>query len=160
MAGLPTNSNTLAEKQAKTLRQWQELFDASCAADAPSAQKPRAVIDREMAFYSHEYATVHRGIHTLSANATSAMESVREQVARYINATSAEEIVFVRGTTEAINLVANSYGSAFIEAGDNILITEMEHHANIVPWQMLAERQGVELRARWAARCWSTVRRP
>lgn len=113
---------------------------------AASAQKPQAVIDREVAFYSHEYAAVHRGIHTLSAQATSAMEAVREQVARYINAASAEEIVFVRGTTEAINLVANSYGSAFIQAGDNILITEMEHHANIVPWQMLAERQGVELR--------------
>lgn len=113
---------------------------------AASAQKPQAVIDREVAFYSNEYAAVHRGIHTLSAQATSAMEAVREQVARYINAASAEEIVFVRGTTEAINLVANSYGSAFIQAGDNILITEMEHHANIVPWQMLAERQGVELR--------------
>lgn len=113
---------------------------------AASAQKPQAVIDREVAFYSNEYAAVHRGIHTLSAQATSAMEAVREQVARYINAASAEEIVFVRGTTEAINLVANSYGSAFIQTGDNILITEMEHHANIVPWQMLAERQGVELR--------------
>ncbi|MBG6241776.1 MAG: cysteine desulfurase SufS [Candidatus Symbiopectobacterium sp. Dall1.0] len=113
---------------------------------AASAQKPQSVIDREVAFYSHEYAAVHRGIHTLSAQATSAMEAVREQVARYINAASAEEIVFVRGTTEAINLVANSYGSAFIQAGDNILITEMEHHANIVPWQMLAERQSVELR--------------
>ncbi|QZN94202.1 cysteine desulfurase SufS [Symbiopectobacterium purcellii] len=113
---------------------------------AASAQKPQAVIDREVAFYSNEYAAVHRGIHTLSAQATSAMEAVREQVAHYINAASAEEIVFVRGTTEAINLVANSYGSAFIQAGDNILITEMEHHANIVPWQMLAERQGVELR--------------
>lgn len=113
---------------------------------AASAQKPHAVIEREMAFYRHEYAAVHRGIHTLSAQATSAMEAVREQVARYINAASAQEIVFVRGTTEAINLVANSYGGAFIEAGDNILITEMEHHANIVPWQMLAERQGIELR--------------
>ncbi|WP_440863157.1 cysteine desulfurase SufS [Symbiopectobacterium purcellii] len=113
---------------------------------AASSQKPQAVIDREVAFYSNEYAAVHRGIHTLSAQATSAMEAVREQVARYINAASAEEIVFVRGTTEAINLVANSYGSAFIQAGDNILITEMEHHANIVPWQMLAKRQGVELR--------------
>lgn len=113
---------------------------------AASAQKPQSVIDREVAFYSNEYAAVHRGIHTLSAQATSAMEAVREQVARYINAASPEEIVFVRGTTEAINLVANSYGSAFIQAGDNILITEMEHHANIVPWQMLAERQGVELR--------------
>lgn len=113
---------------------------------AASAQKPRPVIAREMAFYENEYAAVHRGIHTLSAHATSAMEAVREQVARYINAASAEEIVFVRGTTEGINLVANSYGRAFIQSGDNILITEMEHHANIVPWQMLAERQGVALR--------------
>ncbi|MFB6421928.1 MAG: cysteine desulfurase SufS [Candidatus Malihini olakiniferum] len=113
---------------------------------AASAQKPWAVIHREVEFYSHEYAAVHRGIHTLSAKATSTMEAVREQIARYINAASAEEIVFVRGTTEAINLVANSYGNAFVEAGDNILITEMEHHANIVPWQMLAARRDVELR--------------
>ncbi|MCV9877673.1 cysteine desulfurase SufS [Brenneria izbisi] len=113
---------------------------------AASAQKPQAVIERETAFYRHEYAAVHRGIHTLSAQATSAMEAVREQVAGFINAASAEEIVFVRGTTEAINLVANSYGHTFLQAGDNLIITEMEHHANIVPWQMLAEARGVELR--------------
>nr|WP_113866328.1 cysteine desulfurase SufS [Brenneria salicis]NMN91926.1 cysteine desulfurase/selenocysteine lyase [Brenneria salicis ATCC 15712 = DSM 30166]RBP62853.1 cysteine desulfurase/selenocysteine lyase [Brenneria salicis ATCC 15712 = DSM 30166]RLM30724.1 bifunctional cysteine desulfurase/selenocysteine lyase [Brenneria salicis ATCC 15712 = DSM 30166] len=113
---------------------------------AASAQKPQAVIERETAFYQHEYAAVHRGIHTLSAQATSAMEAVREQVAAFINAASAEEIVFVRGTTEAINLVANSYGHTFLQAGDNLIITEMEHHANIVPWQMLAEARGVELR--------------
>lgn len=113
---------------------------------AASAQKPRAVIAREMAFYEREYAAVHRGIHTLSAQATSAMEAVREQVAQFINAASAREIVFVRGTTEAINLVANTYGRVSVQPGDNILITEMEHHANIVPWQMLAQRQGVELR--------------
>lgn len=99
---------------------------------AASAQKPHAVIDREAEFYRHEYAAVHRGIHTLSAQATSAMEAVREKVASFINAASAEEIVFVRGTTEAINLVANSYGRAFIQPGDNLIITEMEHHANIV----------------------------
>lgn len=113
---------------------------------AASAQKPQAVIDRETAFYQHEYAAVHRGIHTLSAQATSAMEGVREQVAAFINAASAEEIVFVRGTTEAINLVANSYGHTFLQPGDNLLITEMEHHANIVPWQMLAQARGIEIR--------------
>lgn len=113
---------------------------------AASAQKPQAVIARETAFYQHEYAAVHRGIHTLSAQATTAMEAVREQVATFINAASAEEIVFVRGTTEAINLVANSYGHTFLQAGDNLIITEMEHHANIVPWQMLAEARGVEVR--------------
>ncbi|MCG8710075.1 cysteine desulfurase SufS [Brenneria sp. 4F2] len=113
---------------------------------AASAQKPQAVIDRELAFYRHEYAAVHRGIHTLSAQATSAMESVRQQVAAFINAASAEEIVFVRGATEAINLVANSYGRSFIKPGDNLVITEMEHHANIVPWQMLAKERGIEIR--------------
>ncbi|PWC10458.1 cysteine desulfurase SufS [Brenneria corticis] len=113
---------------------------------AASAQKPQAVIDREAAFYQHEYAAVHRGIHTLSARATSAMEVVREQVAAFINAASAEEIVFVRGTTEAINLVANSYGHTFLQPGDNLIITEMEHHANIVPWQMLAQARGIEIR--------------
>ncbi|MFC3395322.1 cysteine desulfurase SufS [Brenneria rubrifaciens] len=113
---------------------------------AASAQKPQAVIDREVAFYQREYAAVHRGIHTLSAQATSAMEAVREQVAAFINAACAQEIVFMRGTTEAINLVANSFGRAFLQAGDNLIITEMEHHANIVPWQMLAEARGVEVR--------------
>lgn len=84
---------------------------------AASAQKPQSVIEREAEFYRHEYAAVHRGIHTLSAQATSAMEAVREQVAAFINAPSVEEIVFVRGTTEAINLVANSYGRTFIQPG-------------------------------------------
>ncbi|MFP9230616.1 cysteine desulfurase SufS [Pectobacterium cacticida] len=113
---------------------------------AASAQKPHSVIDREAEFYRHEYAAVHRGIHTLSAQATSTMEAVREQVATFINAASAEEIVFVRGTTEAINLVANSYGRTFIQPGDNLIITEMEHHANIVPWQMLAQARGIDIR--------------
>lgn len=112
---------------------------------AASAQKPQAVIEREMAFYRHGYAAVHRGIHSLSAEATQQMEAVREQAARFINAASAEEIVFVKGTTEGINLVANSYGS-LLQPGDSIIITEMEHHANIVPWQMLAQARGVTLR--------------
>ncbi|ELO7937089.1 cysteine desulfurase SufS [Salmonella enterica] len=113
---------------------------------AASAQKPNQVIDAESAFYRHGYAAVHRGIHTLSAQATESMENVRKQASRFINARSAEELVFVRGTTEGINLVANSWGTENIRAGDNVIISEMEHHANIVPWQMLCERKGAELR--------------
>ena len=113
---------------------------------AASAQKPNQVIDAESAFYRHGYAAVHRCIHTLSAQATESMENVRKQASRFINARSAEELVFVRGTTEGINLVANSWGTENIRAGDNIIISEMEHHANIVPWQMLCERKGAELR--------------
>lgn len=113
---------------------------------AASAQKPAQVIDAEAEFYRHGYAAVHRGIHTLSAEATQRMENVRNQAAAFLNARSPEELVFVRGTTEGINLVANSWGSASVHAGDNIIITQMEHHANIVPWQMLCERVGAELR--------------
>ena len=113
---------------------------------AASAQKPEAVINVEAAFYRHDYAAVHRGIHTLSAEATQRMETVRQKVATFLQAKCAEEIVFVRGATEAINLVANSWGNTHVSAGDNIVITEMEHHANIVPWQMLCSRVGAELR--------------
>lgn len=113
---------------------------------AASAQKPQAVIDAESHFYQNGYAAVHRGIHTLSAEATTEMENVRIQAARFLNAASPEEIVFVKGTTEAINLVASSWGGSQLQAGDNIIITAMEHHANIVPWQMVAQRTGAEIR--------------
>lgn len=113
---------------------------------AASAQKPNAVIDAEAEFYRHGYAAVHRGIHTLSAEATTRMEQVRQQAANFLNARSAEELVFVRGTTEGINLVANSWGDSHVAQGDNIVISQMEHHANIVPWQMLCARVGAELR--------------
>ncbi len=113
---------------------------------AASAQKPQVVIDAESRFYEHGYAAVHRGIHTLSAEATTEMENVRAQAARFLKASSPEEIVFVKGTTEGINLVASSWGGSQLQAGDNILITEMEHHANIVPWQMIAQRTGAEVR--------------
>lgn len=113
---------------------------------AASAQKPNQVIDAEAEFYRHGYAAVHRGIHTLSAEATQRMENVRNQVAGFINARLPEELVFVRGTTEGINLVANSWGNSQVAAGDNIIVSEMEHHANIVPWQMLCERVGAQLR--------------
>ncbi|WP_312042540.1 cysteine desulfurase SufS [Erwinia sp.] len=113
---------------------------------AASAQKPQAVIDAESHFYEHGYAAVHRGIHTLSAEATTEMEEVRAHAARFLNAASPEEIVFVKGTTEGINLVASSWGGSQLQPGDNIIITEMEHHANILPWQMVAERTGAEVR--------------
>ena len=113
---------------------------------AASAQKPAQVIDAEAEFYRQGYAAVHRGIHTLSAEATQRMEKVREQVAGFLNARLPEELVFVRGTTEGINLVANSWGDSQVQTGDNIIISAMEHHANIVPWQMLCERLGAELR--------------
>ncbi|MTC27470.1 cysteine desulfurase SufS [Providencia alcalifaciens] len=113
---------------------------------AASAQKPLSVVDTERQFTLHEYAAVHRGVHTLSANATTRVENVRQKAADFLHATSPEEIVFVKGTTEGINLVANSFGREFIQQGDNIIITEMEHHANIVPWFMLAEERGFEVR--------------
>ncbi len=113
---------------------------------AASAQRPLAVINAENHFYQHGYAAVHRGIHSLSAQATTDMENVRLQAARFLNASSPEEIVFVKGTTEGINLVANSWSASQLTVGDNLIITEMEHHANIVPWQMVAQRTGAEIR--------------
>ncbi|HCM62053.1 MAG TPA: cysteine desulfurase SufS [Morganella sp. (in: Bacteria)] len=113
---------------------------------AASAQKPQQVIDAVSDFTAHHYGAVHRGIHTLSAQATAATEAVRQKAADFINAPQTEEIIFVKGTTEAINLVADSFGRAFCNDGDNIIITEMEHHANIVPWYMLAESAGIDIR--------------
>ena len=113
---------------------------------AATSQKPRAVIDALRNFYEHENANVHRGLHTLSSRATEAYENGRQRIAEYIGATSAEEIVFTRGTTESINLVAQAWGQKFIRKGDVILLTVMEHHSNLVPWQLLAERTGAQLR--------------
>ena len=112
---------------------------------AASAQKPHQVIQREMSFFEQGYAAVHRGIHTMSAEATEQMENVRTQAAHFMNAASAEEIVFVKGSTEAINLVANTWGREFLQPGDRIILTEMEHHANIVPWQMLAKKRDLHI---------------
>ncbi len=113
---------------------------------AATSQKPRAVIDTLRRYYEHENANVHRGLHTLSSRATEAYEKSRRRVAEYIGAASADEIVFTRGTTESINLVAQAWGGKFIREGDVILLTEMEHHSNLVPWQLLAERTGAQLR--------------
>src|SRR5678815_5325674 len=113
--------------------------------NAATSQKPRAVIDALVHYYEHDNANVHRGIHELSNRATVAFEAARTRTAAFLNARSADEIVFTRGTTESINLVAAAWGSKNIKAGDKILLTEMEHHSNIVPWQLLAERTGAKL---------------
>jgi cysteine desulfurase / selenocysteine lyase len=112
---------------------------------AASAQKPRTVIDGLADFYRRDYANIHRGVYSLSARATARFESAREKVSRFLNARDVSEIVFVRGATEGLNLVAQSWGAAFLKAGDQVVLSEMEHHSNIVPWQMLRERIGIEL---------------
>ncbi len=114
--------------------------------NAATSQKPRAVVDALRHYYEHENANVHRGLHELSSRATEAYEQARQRVATYLGATNAEEIVFTRGTTESINLVAQAWGGKFVREGDVILLTVMEHHSNLVPWQLLAERTGARLR--------------
>ena len=114
--------------------------------NAATTQKPQAVIDRLTRFYSHENSNVHRGAHELAARATDAYEDARASVANFLGAQSPDDIVFVRGTTEAINLVAQSWGRAEVHAGDEIVVSCLEHHANIVPWQLLAEERGAKLR--------------
>ncbi len=114
--------------------------------NAATCQKPQVVIDSIVKMYSHDYANVHRGVHTLSERATAAYEGARKKVKAFINAQSHKEIIFVRGATEGINLVAQTFGKANLKAGDEILITAMEHHSNIVPWQMLCEETGAKLK--------------
>jgi cysteine desulfurase/selenocysteine lyase len=113
--------------------------------NAATSQKPRAVIDALVQYYERDNANVHRGIHELSNRATNAFEAARTRTAKFLNARSADEIIFTRGTTEGVNLVATSWGNQNVKAGDVILLTEMEHHSNLVPWQLLAERTGAKL---------------
>ncbi|MDH6219467.1 family 2A encapsulin nanocompartment cargo protein cysteine desulfurase [Streptomyces pseudovenezuelae] len=114
--------------------------------NAATTQKPQAVIDRLVEFYSRENSNIHRAAHELAARATDAYEGARKTVARFVGAGSAEEIVFVRGTTEAINLVAKAWGPGHLRAGDEIVLSHLEHHANIVPWQMLAQQTGAVIK--------------
>jgi len=114
--------------------------------NAATAQKPQVVIDTLSRFYERDNANVHRGLHALSMRATDAYEGARARVAKFINAADPAEIVFTRGTTESINLVAASWGAANLKPGDVILLTEMEHHSNLVPWQLIAQRTGATLR--------------
>ncbi len=114
--------------------------------NAATTHKPKAVIDRLSHFYQHENSNIHRAAHELAARATDAYEAARDKVARFIGAPSADQIIFVRGATEAINLVANTWGRQNIGAGDEIVISQLEHHANIVPWQLLAQEKGARIR--------------
>ena len=114
--------------------------------NAATAQKPRAVLDAISNYYERDNANVHRGVHTLSQRATDAYEGARERIARFLGASSSREIIFTKGTTDAINLVASSFGGSKLGPGDEVLISEMEHHANIVPWQLLCERIGAVLK--------------
>ena len=114
--------------------------------NAATSQKPQVVIDRLNAYYQHENANIHRGVHFLSAEATSRYEEAREAARRFLGAAHSHEVIFTSGTTEGINLVAASFGQAYVRAGDEILISGMEHHSNIVPWQMLCERSGAKLK--------------
>ncbi|MBP7280996.1 MAG: cysteine desulfurase [Leptospiraceae bacterium] len=114
--------------------------------NAATTQKPKSVIDAISNFYSHDNSNIHRGAHTLAARATDAFEEAREKVQKFIKASSTSEIIFVRGTTEAINLVAQTYGRKFLQPGDEIILSQAEHHANIVPWQIIAKEKGAVIR--------------
>ncbi len=114
--------------------------------NAATTQKPRTVIESLATFYMRDCANIHRGVHALSMRATDAYEGARKKLQRFVNAASARELVFVRGTTEAINLVAQSYARPRLLAGDEVLLTHMEHHANIVPWQIVCQQTGAKLR--------------
>jgi cysteine desulfurase/selenocysteine lyase len=114
--------------------------------NAASAQKPRAVIDAERLVYEKGYANIHRGVHRLSMLATDAYEAARGKIQRFLNAASSQEVILTRGTTEGINLVAQSWGRRNVKAGDEVLVSGMEHHSNIVPWQMLCAEVGARLR--------------
>ena len=114
--------------------------------NAATTQKPQCVIDTISNVYTTMNANVHRGVHHLSQVATTAMEESRETVRRFIGAEHSHEIIFTRGTTESINLVASSFGGTFLKAGDEIIISTMEHHSNIVPWQLLQARLGIKIR--------------
>src|SRR5215213_10376660 len=110
--------------------------------NAASSQVSNLVIERSSKYLREEHSNIHRGVHYLSQHATSAYEAAREKVKRFINAREAKECIFVRGCTEGVNMVAYSYGRKFINEGDEILISAMEHHANIIPWQIVAEEKG------------------
>lgn len=114
--------------------------------NAATTQKPLAVIERMDRFYKKEYSNIHRGVYALSQQATMECEEAREKCAEFLGAARSEEIIFVRGATEAVNLVATSYGAKFLKSGDEIIISQLEHHANIVPWQNLAEKHSLKLK--------------
>ena len=115
--------------------------------NAATSQKPQSVIDALINYYTHYNANVHRGIHTLAEEATLAMEKSRDAAQEFINAASREQVIFTRGTTEGINLVADTWGRQNIKAGDEIIVSNIEHHSNIVPWQILVEEKGASIKS-------------
>jgi cysteine desulfurase/selenocysteine lyase len=144
-------------KQFKALGQKVNGHDLVYLDSAATTLKPDIVVDRIAHFYALESSNVHRGAHHLSDQATRSFEAARRQIQNLINASSDEEIIFTKGTTESINLVATSYGEPFLNAGDEIVITELEHHANLVPWQNLClkKKPKIEIRpslGRWLYR--------
>ncbi|HKJ66422.1 MAG TPA: aminotransferase class V-fold PLP-dependent enzyme, partial [bacterium] len=114
--------------------------------NAATSQKPQIVIDKLSAYYRHSNANVHRGIHVLSEEATDAYEGARRKIQQYIHAESEQQVIFTKGATESVNLVANAWGRKFLEPGDEILVSYMEHHSNIVPWHLIARDTGVTIR--------------
>jgi cysteine desulfurase / selenocysteine lyase len=148
-ASLRTTQPALDGFDPRRLRRKFPIFannpDLVFLDSAASAQKPRSVIDGIAEYYRTDYANVHRGVYRLSARSTELYEEARDKVRRFLNAPDRREIVFVRNTTEAINLVAQSWGPAFLREGDEVLISELEHHSNIVPWQLLRDRIGIRL---------------
>ncbi|MCY3242863.1 aminotransferase class V-fold PLP-dependent enzyme, partial [Acinetobacter baumannii] len=114
--------------------------------NAATTHKPQSVIDRVSYFYAHENSNIHRAAHALAARASDAYEAARAKVAHFLGAASANEIIFVRGATEGINLIANTFGRKYIGSGDEIIVSQLEHHANSVPWQQLAAEKGATLR--------------
>ena len=144
-------ADTLNSEQIKkdfpVLNQKVNGHDLVWLDNGATTQKPNQVIDKISDYYRTYNSNIHRGAHTLAARATDAYEEAREKVQRFINAATSEEIIFVRGTTEGINLVAQTYGRQFLTPGDEVIVSELDHHANIVPWQRVAQERGATLRA-------------
>src|SRR3954468_21871930 len=148
-ADIMTRLSTVGGLDVARIKREFPIFDSNPGLvfldSGASAQKPRSVIDGVADFYRTDYANVHRGVYALSARSTDRFEEAREKVRAFLNAKDEREIVFVRGATEAINLVAQSWGPAFLKAGDEVIVTELEHHSNFVPWQMLCQHVGAKL---------------
>src|SRR5687767_1301667 len=137
----------LLRKEFPILHQQVNSRDLVYFDNAATSQKPKSVIDALVGYYTGYNANIHRGIHTLAEKATKAYEETRHTAKRFINASSEQEIIFTRGVTESINLVASSYGRAFLNEGDEVIVSGLEHHSNIVPWQIIAEQKKATVRA-------------
>lgn len=142
-----TVNSTEVRRQFPALHQKVNGHDLVWFDNGATTHKPLSVIDGLSHFYKHDYSNIHRGAHTLAARSTDQYEAAREKVARFINAPSQENIVFVRGTTEGINLIAQTFGRRFVNKGDNVVVSTLDHHANIVPWQQICKEREAELRA-------------